>query len=221
MNKFLRALLLPVPRLVTWYLSRKRTYSYQDLTIEVLPGVFHPGLFFSTTFMLEFIEQQHLDHSTLLEIGAGTGIVSLAAAKEGALVTATDISPSAIKNMEYNAQRNNVSLTIIQSNLFENVPKGSFDWIIVNPPYYPKDPVTSADFAWYCGKDHEYFRVFFGTVSSYMTATTQTIMVLSDVCALEIISRIAAEHGLALIKLAEKKIWADGNNYLYRIKRIG
>ena len=39
------------------YLSKERGYSYRNITLNVFPGVFHPAFFFSTKFLLHFMEQ--------------------------------------------------------------------------------------------------------------------------------------------------------------------
>ena len=36
----------------------------------------------------------------------------------------------------------NVNINLIESDLFKNIPKQQFDFIVINPPYYQKDPET-------------------------------------------------------------------------------
>lgn len=220
MNRLIQKILLPLPILVRWYLSKKRTYRYGDIAVDVLPGVFHPGLFFSTKMLMEFVSKQPLKGARVLEVGAGTGIVSILAGKMGATVTATDISSHAVENIHINTKKNNVSLKIVQSDLFEELPAAPFDWIFVNPPYYPRSPRKEEEFAWYCGELHEYFSRFFSTVSKVSDSNTQIIMVLSKVCDLPAITRIAAENRLLLAKLREKKVLIDGENYIFQVKLI-
>jgi release factor glutamine methyltransferase len=219
MNRFFRKILAPLPFVVRWYVSKERTYHHQNLSITVMPGVFHPGLFFSTNMLLEFIKQQNLKGAVVLEVGAGTGILSLVANKMGATVTATDISSIALENIHTNAKKNNASISIVRSDLFTDLPPSIYDWIFVNPPYYPKQPKKEEEFAWYCGEQHEYFINFFRTIHPFLSDKTRTIMVLSDVCDLATIFKIAAEHGFQLMKVSEKKIWIDGKNYIFEIKQ--
>src|SRR4051794_28747212 len=113
MNRLLQRILLPLPRLVQWYLSRKRKYKSRGLKIDVLPGVFHPGLFFSSEMMMQYLSRQPLRGKTVLEVGAGTGIISLYIARQGGYVTSTDISHQAIQNIRMNAASNNLFLTIV------------------------------------------------------------------------------------------------------------
>lgn len=73
-----------------------------------------------------------------LEIGCGSGLVSLHAAKAGATVTAADINPHAVECTKKNAVGNNLRIEVIRSDLFEKVD-GCFDVIIFNPPYLPEE----------------------------------------------------------------------------------
>ncbi len=175
MNRLIRKILSPLPYMVRWYLSRERKYRYNDISITVLPGVFHPGFFFSTNMLLEFVSRQPLPGLKVMEVGAGTGIISILASKMKADVTAIDISATAIANVRRNVQENEVSVTTIESDLFVNVPVQAFDLIIVNPPYYPGNPKNEADFAWQCGENHEYFVKFFSTISPYLSDTCRII----------------------------------------------
>jgi release factor glutamine methyltransferase len=219
MNRVVRKLLSPLPSVVRWYLSKKRTYRYKEISIDVLPGVFHPGLFFSTNILMEFASGQSFQRASVLELGAGTGILSILTGKMGGIITASDISSVAIENIRINAKKNDASITIIKSDLFEQL-SGSFDWIFVNPPYYPKPPIREEDFAWYCGENHEYFARFFSTLNSVSHDNTHIIMVLSEVCDLQVILKIASEHHFQMEKILEKKVWLDGKNYLFRIKPL-
>jgi release factor glutamine methyltransferase len=218
MNKVFRILLRPLPWLLKGYLSRERTYHYKDLSIVVMPGVFHPGLFHSSTMLLQYIEVQQI-MGTVLEIGGGTGIASILAAKKGAEVTSTDISPRAISNMKMNVERNGVTIILQLSDLFEDIAEKKFDLIMVNPPYYARKPAREEDYAWYCGEHHEYFVRFFKGIRPYTTEKTIVIMVLSEVCDLPVILRIASAEGFVMVKLAEKSVWVDGKNYLFQIKQ--
>ncbi|HWA34153.1 MAG TPA: methyltransferase [Cyclobacteriaceae bacterium] len=217
MNRVLQRILLPLPSIVRWYLSKKRIYKSRGLRIIVLPGVFHPGFFFSTEMMLQYLSQQSFRGKSVLEVGAGTGIISLFIAKQGGDVTATDISERAIENIRLNASENNLPLTVVRSNLFDHID-GKYEWIVVNPPYYARNPLTEAEYAWHCGENHEYFRTFFSGLAAHMSAGCRAVMVLSDVCDLKTIFQIASENNFKLETQQEKNVWADGRNYIFSIK---
>ncbi len=126
--------------LSAWYLSRVRTYRFLDITVKVYPGVFHPGLFFSTKILLKYLSHLNLRGQRILELGAGTGLISIYCAKKNAAqTTASDISISAISNIKENAALNKATIQTVHSDLFEFISPDDFDIIIINPPFYPRD----------------------------------------------------------------------------------
>ncbi|MEM0154841.1 MAG: methyltransferase [Methanothrix sp.] len=77
---------------------------------------------------------ERLASGKTLDMGTGTGIQGIIAAKKGCDVTFSDISIHAIRCARQNAAQNDVDGTFITSNLFDSI-KGKFDTIIFNPPY--------------------------------------------------------------------------------------
>lgn len=206
--------------LILRYTASERGYRYGDIRIRVKPGVFHPGFFFSTKVLLNYLKKLDLDGRKFLEIGAGSGLVSLYAAKRGAIVTATDISEIAVANISENARRNSAEIAVIHSNLFENLPHQTFDFIVVNPPFFPKNPQSEAQFAWFCGENHDYFHRFFAQLPAFTSPETTVLMILSDVCDIAEIQRIARENGLAMTTVFRKKVWWE-MNIVFRIEKSG
>ena len=76
-----------------------------------------------------------------LEIGVGSGCISVAILKHAPNVAAlaVDISDPAIEVARRNAAMHKVGdrLEIVLSDVFENVPDQAFDLIVSNPPYVP------------------------------------------------------------------------------------
>jgi release factor glutamine methyltransferase len=210
----------PIRKSVAWYLSKPRGFQYQNINIIVYPGVFHPGFFFSTRFVLKFLATQDLKNQNFLEVGSGSGLISIFASKKGAKVTAIDINKKAVVNTLENGNRNNVNLDVRESDLFTNVPPIRFDWIVINPPYYPENPKDETEYAWNCGLNHQYFEVLFSNLQNFTTENSRTLIVLSDVCDLKTIFAIAKSNRFDFEKIAQKRVWADGWNYLYWIKRL-
>lgn len=214
----LRLIGKPLRAGVRWYLSKPRSYSYKDISIIVPVGVFHPGLFFSTKFILEFLAKQNLDGKKFLELGSGSGLISVFAAKNNARVIGSDINTKAVSATHENAKRNEVMVEAVQSDLFEEIPLMPFDWIIINPPYYPSNPKTEEEHAWYCGAEHQYFKRLFSSLEHYIHSESNVLIVLSDVCDIPQIRKIAAENNFTIEEIAQRSVWADGKNYLCWIK---
>jgi release factor glutamine methyltransferase len=199
------------------YLSKERSYTYKDITITVFPGVFHPGFFFSTKILLKYIEKIEFKKKYVLELGAGTGLISMFAAKRGGFVTASDISLTAVYNIEKNVKMTDANVEVVHSDLFDDVPHRRYDYIIVNPPYYKKTPSSEKEFAWFGGDDFQYFRKLFSQLGNNFYENTNVIMVLSDETDLEMIKSIAAEYKFLLKEVFHKKTWGE-NHFIYNIK---
>lgn len=104
-------------------------------TFKVFEGVLIPrqDTEISVEKLLNIIENNPINN--MLEIGCGTGIVSISVDLETAIeVTAVDISESAIKNTRINKELLNSEIKIIKSDLFSEV-RDKFDLIYSNPPY--------------------------------------------------------------------------------------
>jgi release factor glutamine methyltransferase len=77
----------------------------------------------------------------ILDIGTGSGAIAIALAHKipSALVTAIDISESALSIAHQNAARNGVAgrVRFLQGDLLAPVAGEQFDFIVSNPPYVP------------------------------------------------------------------------------------
>lgn len=198
------------------YLSAERNYRYQSLHLKIFPGVFHPRFFFSTKILLGYLERYELQNQSFLELGAGSGLIAISAAKKGAAVTATDISRRAMENISVNKQLNNVILEEIHSDLFDSIPQQIFDFIVINPPYYKGIIRTEADHAWYAGEHLDYFQKLFRQLPAYMKARTHSFMILSDECDIDGIQSLAAANQLTIRQVFSKKVFWE-TNFIYEI----
>jgi release factor glutamine methyltransferase len=199
-----------------WYLSRNRLYKYNNLSLVIFPGVFHPGFFFSTKIFLEFLESIPASGKKILELGSGSGLISLKMARRGGKVFASDISTKAVNNTLENARRNNLEINVIQSDLFQKLSGEKFDLIIVNPPYYPYDPSSESERAWYCGKDFDYFLTFFNQLKNHIHQDSEVYMILSEDCDLSAIEKVASQNKMKMVRVYQKRNFFEWN-YIFRI----
>ena len=88
----------------------------------------------------------------ILEIGCGSGIVSIHCAKNGADVTCGDLNPKAVSLTRRNAELNDASIMIVETDVFSNI-EGVFDTIVFNLPYLPVQEDGELARSWSGGKD--------------------------------------------------------------------
>jgi release factor glutamine methyltransferase len=138
-------------------LSRKsiRTVSAAGFRLTVRPTVFHPRFFVSSERFAAFIDGLDLKGKRVIDIGTGTGILALAAARAGAAdVVAADINPNAALNANENARANGLGdrVTGVCSNLLAALaPRPLFDVILSSPPKHAGEPRDLTDRGWHAG----------------------------------------------------------------------
>jgi release factor glutamine methyltransferase len=217
MRKFLKKIASPfLQKSSAIYLKKRRKYNYKDISVWVEPTVFPPFITISTKLLLEFVDQLSLKDKTLLELGCGCGIISILAAKKDSIVTSTDINPIALSALVENAKENDVTIDIIASDLFENIEENSFDFVIINPPYYPKNPNSIAENAWFCGENFEYFESLFRQLPKFLTPSNSTFMILSVDCELEKIKAIALQNKISFHVVQESKVMGE-TNFIFKL----
>ena len=123
--------------------------------LTVRPTVFHPRYFISSERFAEFISSLDLTGKRVIDIGTGSGILALAAARAGARhVIATDINPNAALNATDNAGRNGLGdrITGVCCDLLSALaPRPMFDVILSSPPKHAGEPRDLADRGWHAG----------------------------------------------------------------------
>ena len=197
-------------RWVLYYQRSERPYRYGGLRLRIPPGVFHPGLYFSTPVLLRFLKKVELRDKTLLDVGTGSGLLALYAAQQGAHATALDLSPLAAATARRNAAANALPLEVLESDLFDALPPGrSYDIVLVNPPYYPLAPQRVEEHAFYAGEQLEYFQRFFAGLGDVLAPAGRCWMVLSEDCAIERIGGIARSFGWGFRTVFEQKKWGE------------
>jgi release factor glutamine methyltransferase len=172
--------------------------------------VFHPGLFFSSGVLAAEVERRKPSGRSVLDVGCGSGVLSLAAARAGARVTAIDINSDAVRATASNATANGLDIETLQSDLFAAVNDRRFDLVVVNPPYFAKDPVDDAERAWFAGADLGYFEQFFAGLGSHLAQVPRSgsaLMVLSEGCDIGTIAAAATRHGFTLEEATRKRVW--------------
>ena len=108
----------------------------QDIVIEMDPGMaFGSGTHETTAMCLELLEKHLTPGAAVFDVGAGTGILAIAAAKLGAgEVSATDNDPVACRVALDNVLRNRVEdkVRVMRGDLLEPLAASRADLIVAN-----------------------------------------------------------------------------------------
>lgn len=132
-----------------------------DIDLVVAPGVLHPKHFVSSRWLATHVAGLALRGQRVADLGTGSGLVAMVAARAGARVTAVDIHPDAVRCARENVARNALDSTVdvICSDVFANLPPDArFDLILTNPPFFPREPRDLKDHAFAAGAHWEFFR---------------------------------------------------------------
>lgn len=181
-----------------------------DARIELLPHVYVP--WDQSVVNLFAGELTNLARDAfVLDMGTGTGVLALVAAKFGAArVVAVDISPRAVKNARLNIQRLNFAETAEAreaGDLFEPVRGEMFDLVLFNPPWVEGRPTTEYDRAIY-DENRQVLRRFIVDLPGHLRPNGRCLMMVSDTFAVHggrmtrLALNLAAEVGLSMRELA-------------------
>ncbi|MEZ6087233.1 MAG: methyltransferase [Pirellulaceae bacterium] len=100
------------------------------VALRILPGIYKP--LDEEHRLIDFIESG----KAVLDVGCGSGVLTVFAAMKSAHVTAVDISPQAIKNTQLNCRNLGIeNVSILLSNMYDAVDQ-KFDYIVSYPPLF-------------------------------------------------------------------------------------
>ncbi|PKP54623.1 MAG: hypothetical protein CVT90_00320 [Candidatus Altiarchaeales archaeon HGW-Altiarchaeales-3] len=143
-----------------------------------------------------------------LDVGCGSGILSIAMAKSGCSVVAVDINPAAIELTKRNAKLNEVEDKISAriSDLFENCGDEKYDFIVFNTPYLPVNDKGILEKAWSGGENFTVIHRFLSEVDKYLNKNGKFIILISS---LTKINLKEYETKFKFEKIAEKKLFFE------------
>ncbi|OGG57970.1 hypothetical protein A2853_03535 [Candidatus Kaiserbacteria bacterium RIFCSPHIGHO2_01_FULL_55_17] len=208
--------------------SHKELYEMKagKFSLTILPNVFSPKYFTDSLWFAETLPEI-VGKKRLLEVGPGTGIISLYCADAGAAVTATDINPEATKNTELNAKKNGLDISVRNGDMFAAIRDDEkFDVIFWNHPFNnwnkPVDEMLLR-----AGLDEQYagLRKYTREARKYLDEGGQLLLGTGDMADIQEIEKIAEENGyqLTLLRKVDLPLEADSkvlNSYLiYRFDK--
>jgi 16S rRNA G1207 methylase RsmC len=126
------------------------------VSLVVLPDVFNPVLLRTGAFLARSLPTPPIADGRAsiapraLDLGTGSGVGAIFAARRGYDVVGVDINPEAVRCARINVLLNNLEgrVEIRAGDLFAPVAGEQFDLVLFNPPFYRGTPVDRLDQAW-------------------------------------------------------------------------
>lgn len=181
--------------------------------LNVLPSVFHPRYFITSEFFAGFIGRLDFTGKCVVDVGTGSGILALAAARAGAAsVVAIDINPNAVRAATQNAGENGLGskVTAVLSNLLSAIPpQPAFDVIISSPPSFPGEPRDVADRAWHAGPDYRDIAALFEQARERLAPGGRMYLLLSTDSDLSRLGRMISRAGFTARLVDQRPIFIE------------
>jgi len=132
---------------------------YDDFRLErvhgmpfvVTPSVFNPKVPRTGEFLASQIDSRLVQRDwEVLDMGTGSGVCAVFAAKHARHVVAVDINAAAVRCAGINALLNHLEhkIDVRHGDLFAPVSEERFDVILFNPPFVQGAPQNDRDRAW-------------------------------------------------------------------------
>ena len=194
------------------FLTRRTTMVSRaaGFRLTVPPTVFPPRIFITSEFFAGFLGGLDLRGKRVAEVGTGSGILALAAARAGAAnVVAIDINPNAAKAAAANAAANGLAapVTAVCSNLLSAIaPRPLFDVILSSPPSFPGEPKDLADRAWHAGPNYRDIALLFDQARERLKPDGCLYVLLSSDSDLNVLGDLIKRAGFRARLVAERSI---------------
>lgn len=205
MNKLESSGLNFVPRqtakLKTRHLDKPTEVECCGMKIRANTGVYDTAG--DSELMIETVEISLAED--FLEIGCGTGVVSIALAKRSHSGLGIDINELAIENSKFNAKRHGIkNVCFFKSDVFKNI-EGEFDVIVCNPPYTNHAVSDNIDKMFWDPND-EMKKIFFKEAGRYLKKNGRIYFGWANFgdIDLDLPLKLAKENGYKLVNISEK-----------------
>jgi release factor glutamine methyltransferase len=169
--------------------------------LETSPDVYSPA---EDSFLLA--RNATACRGRILEIGCGTGIVSLHCARANAsnIVEGVDISNAAVVLANKNAKQNKIAnARFYESDFFSNIDTKAnekYDWILFNAPYLPTSEYEKVkgkiNFAFDGGENgRDVIEKFIGLAPSHLKKGGSVLLIASSLSGIDEICKCFSEKG--------------------------
>ncbi len=195
-----------------------RVFEYLGMSIVVPPEVM------PITPMSHLLGEAVVDETRtggrVLDMGTGSGVNAILAARQEAEVLAVDLSTAALEAARANVERNGVAdrVEVRQSDIFSDVA-GTFDLIIFDPPFrwFKPRSVTESVMA---DENYQALTRFFPQARTHLTTRGRMLIFFGTSGDLGYLQRLMKEEGFRWETVAHDSLTRDGWNVDYFTFRV-
>jgi HemK-related putative methylase len=192
-------------------LARKDRYDdfrlewVHDAPFMVIPSVFNPKVPRTGEFLAAQINSRLVDaDSEVLDMGTGSGVCAVFAARHARRVVAVDINSAAVRCAGINALLNQLEhkINVRHGDLFAPVPEERFDLILFNPPFLLGAPRDDRDRAW---RSNDVAQRFAAGLGAHLKPGACALVLLSSFGDAGVFLEEFRRHGFAIAVWAERR----------------
>ena len=186
---------------------------YDDFRLErvhgapfvVIPSVFNPKVPRTGEFLASQIDSRLVGaDSEVLDMGTGSGVCAVFAARHSRRVVAVDINMAAVRCAGINARLNHLEhrIDVRHGDLFASVPEERFDLILFNPPFLQGTARDDRDRAW---RSNDVAQRFAAGLGAHLKPGASALIVLSTFGDAPAFLEEFRRHGFAIAVWAERR----------------
>lgn len=186
---------------------------YDDFRLEwvhgapfmVIPSVFNPKVPRTGEFLAAQLDSRMVGaDAEVLDMGTGSGVCAIFAARHARRVVAVDINPAAVRCAGINAMLNHLEhrIEVRHGDLFAAVPQERFDLIVFNPPFIQGAPQDDRDRAWRSDDVAERFAAGLG---AHLKPRAYALVLLSTFGDAQLFLDAFRRHGFVIAVSAERR----------------
>ena len=186
---------------------------YDDFRLErvhgvpilVTPSVFNPKVLRTGAFLAAQLDARLVRaDAEVLDMGAGSGVCAIFAARHARRVVAVDINPAAVRCAGINVRLNHLEhrIEVRHGDLFAPVAGERFDLIVFNPPFLRGAPLSDRDRAW---RSTDLAERFAAGLSDHLKPSGAALVVLSTFGDAQVFLEQVRQRGFAISVLARRR----------------
>jgi release factor glutamine methyltransferase len=196
----------------------EHTFEYLGISIVVPPEVM--PITPISHLLGEQVVSEARPGERVLDMGTGSGVNAILAARQGAEVLAVDVSPRALDAAQANADQNGVDdrVEVRRSDVFSDVD-GTFDLIVFDPPFRWFKPRSLMESVM-ADEGYQAMTRFFREAREYLKDSGRMLIFFGTSGDLGYLQRLMAENGFEWKPVAHDALTRDGWKVEYFTFRV-